>query len=108
MLRFPTPLIGMLWTFILSRSICEDSPPFADLEPSIHTDNDDSDPSVVEIEAHFQRRRIKAMNISPRDGSIIWTSSESSNVDIRFEIHGGTISFVDRIQMVRIISYTTG
>ena len=46
------------------------------------------------------RRKVKILNLSPKNGSIIWASGDICNVDLRFEAHGGTISFVDRSQMV--------
>ncbi len=40
------------------------------------------------------------MHLSPKNGSIVWADGETCNVDLRFEVHGGTISFADRAQMV--------
>jgi hypothetical protein len=55
---------------------------------------------INNVEYPSRHRRIKVMNLSPRNGTIIWSFGDTCNADLRFEIHGGTISFIDRAQMV--------
>jgi hypothetical protein len=61
----------------------------------------DSGDSMGDLSGHsVVRRRIKAMHLTPKNGSVVWADTEICNVDLRFEVHGGTISFTDRVQMV--------
>ena len=90
-----------MWLLIFATSkfgimVCDQQSPTStqDFELSLGQAQNEQD------DGSFVRRRIRILNLSPRNGSVIWAAGDSCNVDMRFEVHGGTISFVDRSQMV--------